>query len=103
LSTALFVKLQAKAGERDSLLAALAAELETVRSEGGTRCWFVHEVADSPDLVWLYELYEDAAALQAHQGSAAMAELRKAFGELLDGPPEVLFGSTLDASSKGLS
>lgn len=82
-------KIVAKEGKRDDLVAAFGDYFPQVESEAGTLVYAI-SVDNADDVtVWVYELYPDGDALQAHGGSDAFASFGKSLGGLLDGAPEV--------------
>jgi quinol monooxygenase YgiN len=87
-----FAKFTAHRGHGDRVVAALEAALASARTEPGTHAYAIHQQADDPDVVWMYELYANADAQAAHSGSAATAELRAAVSELLAEPLTVTRG-----------
>jgi quinol monooxygenase YgiN len=87
--TAVFAKLTAQPGQRDDLRATLEKMLPTVEAEEGTLVYALHEDLGDDNVLWLWELYADDAALAAHSGSEAMKELIGAFAGVLGAPPEL--------------
>lgn len=88
---AVVAKIPAAPGRRDELVAALQTALDTARGEPGTEYYILHADAKDPDVLWMYELYTDQAALDAHMGSEAFKALGPAIGPLLGGAPELTF------------
>jgi len=88
---AIVVKLRVKAGQRDAITAAVQPGLETAQGESGTLTYIFHHDLGDENVVWLYELYEDDAAAQAHLGSAAFASFSKSLAPFVDGAPEMSF------------
>jgi quinol monooxygenase YgiN len=65
-------------GQRDSLLDALTAVVESTRAESGCLAYsFAFDVLD-PHLINVFEVFEDEAALATHRASLHMAEWRAA-------------------------
>lgn len=95
----MFVKLSAQPGKRDELLAAFAPMLEAVASESGTLVYSIHTDKADDDAIWVFELYEDDAALAAHSSSAAMQALMGTMGPLL---VDAMLASTISHGSKGV-
>lgn len=85
--TSLIVKMTAKSGQRDDVLAALMAVMPAAEAEEGTEVYSFHLDRNDPDTVWVFELYADDAALAAHAQSPAVAEMFAAVGPLLAEPP----------------
>lgn len=98
--TSMFVKLSAKDGRRDDLLAALNKMLGAVNDEPGTEIYAFNLDTTDESSIWIYELYTDEAALAAHSGSEAMASLIGDLGDLLGDTP--LMVATTPVSGKGI-
>lgn len=99
--TSVFVKLTAKPGQRDVVVAALEKMLPAVEGEEGTLVYSFHLDAANEDVLWVFELYTDGDALGVHAGSPAMAELIGSFGDVLGAPAEMSL-ATPTANGKGL-
>jgi quinol monooxygenase YgiN len=97
---AVFAKLTAQPGQRDQLRAALEKMGPAVEQEQGTLLYALHEDSGDDNVLWMYELYADDAALAAHSGSDAMKDLIGSFGGLLGAPPELTLARPVVA--KGL-
>ena len=64
------IKLVAGEGRKTELLEFLRWDAGVARAdEPGTLRFDVWEIADEPDVVYLYEAYVDEAAFQAHQAN----------------------------------
>lgn len=88
---AVIAKIPAQPGKRDEVVAGLRAMLDHVETEDGTLTYVLHEDAKDPDLLWMYEVYADRAAFDAHGSSDAMKALGGAIGAHLGGAPELIF------------
>ncbi len=86
---ALIAKLPSAPGRRDDLAAALAPLLTAVEAERGTIQYILHDDAGDADVLWIYELYTDEDALDAHGSSEAMRAVGGQLGALLGGAPEL--------------
>jgi quinol monooxygenase YgiN len=82
-SIALFGKITAHPGKGDELVAAFAPLFAHAETEPGTEVYVLHRAQDDPDVLMFYELYTDAAALEAHRTSEAMAAAAQQFGPLI--------------------
>jgi quinol monooxygenase YgiN len=88
---AVLAKLTCASGKRDEVAAAFDAMLDHVESEAGTELYVLQDDLGNPDVLWVYELYTDQAALDAHSASPAMMELFGALGgDLMGAPPELM-------------
>lgn len=86
---ALIAKLPVQPGKRDEFIAAFSTMFPVVDGEEGTLVYALHTDDADPDLLWVYELYADAEALDTHGKSDGMASAIAAFGGLLAGAPEL--------------
>jgi autoinducer 2-degrading protein len=87
----IFTRLRAAPGRVDDLRAAFEPLHEAASGEPGTLAFAVHVANDDPNLILCYEVYADDAALDRHRTSTAVRGAVSAFGELLDGTPEVTY------------
>ena len=60
---AVIAKVPAAPGKREALASALQLALDNVVTEPGTRYYLLHADRQDENLLWMYELYEDQAAL----------------------------------------
>jgi quinol monooxygenase YgiN len=88
---AVIAKLTAQPGKRADLAAALQGALDTAAGEPGTIYYILTEDAVEADLLWMFEMYTDQAALDSHMGSDAFKALGPAIGPFLGGRPELTF------------
>jgi autoinducer 2-degrading protein len=73
----LVVQMEVRPGRREDFLAGMTANAEaTVRDEPGCLRFDVSEVAGDENRFFLYELYADAAAFEAHKASPHFAQWR---------------------------
>lgn len=86
---AVWAKLPAAPGKRDELVAALQTALETAQGESGTIYYMLHTDPADDNSLFMYELYENQDALNAHMGSDAFKALGPAIGPLLGGAPQL--------------
>jgi quinol monooxygenase YgiN len=82
--------LPAKPERRDELFAVLHDIRRASATEPGTQQWVLHTVADQPDTIALYELYDDADACAIHDGNPILGTLLPRLGDFLSGPPTIL-------------
>ena len=76
-------------GKRDELYAGLAPMMDHVESEAGTELYQLLEDPNDANVAYMYELYTDGEALQAHSTSDVMKQILNAFGGSLAGRPEL--------------
>jgi len=88
---AAIAKLTAKPGERDQLAKALQGALDNAETEAGTLIYALHTDGKDADVLWMYELYESQAALDAHMNGEVFKGLGPVIGPFLGGRPELHF------------
>lgn len=86
----LLVRLTAHSGMRPALLDVLNTYTDGLAEEPGTEVFVVSLDPDNGEIVWLYEIFKDVDAENAHRASSGFAILMEAIPPLLDGPPAVL-------------
>lgn len=86
----LLVRLQAKPGMRAALLDVLNQYIDGLEEEPGTQMFVLSVDPDDGDIVWLYEIFRDAAAQELHRAAEGFAALMTSMPELLAGAPGVL-------------
>lgn len=86
----LLVRLTAKDGMRPALLDMLNTYADGLAEEPGTEVFVVSMDPDDANIVWLYEIFADEEAENAHRASAGFARLMNTMPELLEGQPAVL-------------
>jgi quinol monooxygenase YgiN len=100
---AVIAKFTAASGRRDEVAASLDDLMAHVDSEAGTELYILHEDPANPDVLWLYELYADSDALQAHSSSPAMMALFQTLGgDLMGAPPELSVVNPVRGKGAGL-
>ncbi|MET0144510.1 MAG: putative quinol monooxygenase [Ilumatobacteraceae bacterium] len=97
---AMLARIPAQPGRRDELVAAMQQAITNAESEAGTRVYILHTNDKDPDAVFFYELYDDAAALDAHMTSDAFKALGASLRDLAGGRPELT--KLTPVSGKGL-
>ncbi len=91
--------ITAKPGREDVMCDALLAVAEHVRAnEPETIGFFVSQDADDPRRFTTYERFADEAAMQRHNGSAAVAKFFATAQPILDG--EVVLVTATELSAK---
>jgi quinol monooxygenase YgiN len=93
-------KLTATEGKRDQLAQALQFALDHAAEEPGTLAYSLHADAKDESVLWMYELYENQAALDAHMGAPWFAELGPKLAGLVAARPELTFCAPV--AGKGL-
>ena len=100
----LVVQMEVRPERREEFLAGMTANAETsVRDEPACLRFDVSAVAADPNSFFLYELYTDAAAFEAHKASPHFAQWRTVAEQVLVGQvntPGVLIAThTAEASA----
>ena len=82
---ALLVEFRLKPGMRDEFLKVVKPDAEaSVSAEPGCRRFDVLLPEDEPDMVWLYEIYADPAAVEAHRQTPHLKAFREASADLIE-------------------
>jgi quinol monooxygenase YgiN len=84
-------KITAQEGKRPDVVAGMAPMLEHVETEEGTLIYVLNEDVKHDDVVWMYEVYTDQQAFEAHGRSDMMKAIGATIGPFLAGPPELIF------------
>jgi quinol monooxygenase YgiN len=95
------VKFTAKPGLRDQLVEHFQSLVEYTNTESGTEDWSFHLSPVDPDAVWLYEVYTDQSAMDAHNSTEITVQAKVKTHELTTGVPEVV--PLIPIAGKGLS
>jgi len=66
---------EAREGEADKVADILARFAPQAREEPGVQLFLVHRAAENPSQFLFYELFEDAAAFEAHQQTSHFKSL----------------------------
>src|SRR6056297_2890834 len=86
----LMVRLTANEGMRPALLDLLNTYADGLAEEPGTEVFVVSMDPEDANIVWLYEIFADEEAENAHRASEGFARLMAEMPELLNGQPAVL-------------
>lgn len=89
MSISIIAKIKAKAGSEAQVETAFKEMVEKVRSEPGCIAYVLHKSPTDPTQFVFYESYKDQAAVEAHRGTAHMAELNGKLRGLVDGRPQI--------------
>lgn len=77
-----------RADKRDEAIAASKKMMDATRTEPGCREYRYGFAVDDPDVVMVFEEWEDQAALDAHFQAPHMAEFMVVLGEIIAGDAE---------------
>jgi len=93
---ALLVEIKIKPGYRDQFVEALMLDAKgSVNDEPGCLRFDVLQDSENPNRIYLYEVYKDEKALEAHRAAPHYAVWREAAAVALDGPAEVTRAKTI--------
>ena len=87
----IIAKMVFQDGKRADGIAGMGPMMEHVKSEPGTLEYHMLKDSSDENALWMYELYADQDAVDAHLGSDAMKALGPAIGGLLAAPPDLIF------------
>lgn len=85
----LTVKINAKPGKGADLAALLEEMVVEGRKEPGVLSYDPYRSIEQPDTVFMYEVYQDQAALELHRQNPALEPFHGRLMEMLDGAPEM--------------
>ena len=87
VSTALFVRLEAKPGKEEEVESFLKSGLSLVQQEPATIAWF--GIRLGPSTFGIFDAFPDEAGRQAHLNGKVAAALMAKAGELFSQPPSI--------------
>ncbi|MDQ3738495.1 MAG: antibiotic biosynthesis monooxygenase [Actinomycetota bacterium] len=93
-------RIPVQPGKRHEVVAAMDILIDSANGEVGTQFYVLHEDQKDPDVLWVYELYADADALDTHMNADAMKSFIGAAGGLMAGRAELTMLTPI--SGKGL-
>jgi len=88
---AVIAKISVLPGTRADAIVAFHQAITNATGEAGTLQYVLHEDAKQDDLLWIYELYTDQAALDAHSTSDGMKALGPVLRPFMAGRPELTY------------
>jgi quinol monooxygenase YgiN len=86
----MLVRLTCEKGMRPAMLDMLNTYADGLAEEPGTEMFVVSLDADDDGIVWLYEIFKDDEAENAHRSSAGFARMMTEMPSFLVAPPAVL-------------
>jgi quinol monooxygenase YgiN len=99
VSTALFVRLEAKPGKEEEVASFLKSGLSLVQQEPATVAWF--GIRLGPSTFGIFDVFPDEAGRQAHLNGRVAAALMAKAGDLLSQPPSIEKADVLAAKLPG--
>jgi quinol monooxygenase YgiN len=87
VTTALFVRLEARPGKEEEVASFLKSGLSLVQQEPDTVAWF--GIRLGPSTFGIFDAFPDEAGRQAHLNGRVAAALMAKAGELLAQPPSI--------------
>ena len=87
---ALMVTIKIKAGHGDAFMEAMLSDARgSVHDELGCLRFDVLQDAKDPNTIYLYEVYRDEAAMEAHRQAPHFVKWRETVADWFDGDPAV--------------
>ena len=86
----ILVRLTCQNGMRPAMLDVVNTYADGRAEEPGTEIFVVSLDAENSSIVWLYEVFRDDEAEEAHRASAGFARMMTTMPELLASPPALL-------------
>jgi quinol monooxygenase YgiN len=83
------VKFTVKPAQRQRLLAEIQALAAHAQDEDGTLLYVAHTSVEDENELWMYELFSDQEAVEAHESSAVHHRAVQVLFECLEMDPEV--------------
>jgi quinol monooxygenase YgiN len=90
MAKALLAEFTVKPGSEARVAAMVTALAERVRKEPGNEAFEVHTRADNPRAYWIYEVYVDEDAFQAHLAAPYGAPFNAELTDLIEEDGSVL-------------
>ncbi len=85
MTIALYAEFTATPGNIERVRDLIADFAQTVRAEPGNICFDAHTLESEPAKVFVYELYRDQAAFEAHLAAPAGAAFNQLLAHLVEG------------------
>jgi len=86
----ILVRLTCQDGMRAAMLDVVNTYADGLAEEPGTEVFVVSLDAENSSIVWLYEMFKDDDAENAHRASAGFARMMSTMPDLLASPPAIL-------------
>ena len=93
----LFARIRPKPEHYDTCRRALLEVVPLTRAEPGCRAFALHEAEPADGTLYLYEVFDDQAALDAHLAAPYMQPLFEGFGTWLEAPVDGVKTRPLEA------
>lgn len=87
----LLAEVKARVGCEEAVMTLLAQYGRHVRAEPGNRVFACHQVEDAPQRFFVYEVYSDEAAFQAHLSAPENAEVNACLVPLTEAGSSLTF------------
>jgi quinol monooxygenase YgiN len=95
--------MTAKPGKAEQVLELLLTNPRRIEEgESGNLVFGVHRSVDDPNEFWLYETWESAAAVEAHESGEAFGNYKQQFRPLVD-DDSLVFGNCTPVKVLGYS
>lgn len=96
MTVTMLVKLDVKPGQMDAARSAMAKAVELSQTEDGCIAYDLYSVDDDPDTLYLWEVWQDQAALDTHMKQPHMPDLMAALFPTLARDPDMIRLSRTD-------
>jgi quinol monooxygenase YgiN len=98
-----FVRMTAKAGQEDAVRDLLLSNVTRIQDgERGNLAFAVHRELENPRTFWLYEVWTDLEAVEAHESGPAFLRYKETLRPLVE-PDSLLFGNAEPLAALGFS
>lgn len=92
----LMVNVKLKPGRREEFLRIIKEDAEsTTKNEPGNFGFYVVQNNEDPDKFFMFEVYKDQAALEAHRATPHFLKYRQATADIYDGDPVRVIGTSI--------
>ena len=92
----MMVNAKVKPGKREEFLNVIQEDAEsTTKNEPGNFGFYVIQNNEDPDRFFLFEVYKDQAALEAHRAAPHFLKYRQATADIYDGDPVRVMGTNI--------
>ena len=98
-----FVRMTAKDGQEDAVRDLLLSNVQRIQEgERGNLAFAVHRELEDSRTFWLYEVWTDPEAVEAHESGPAFQAYKETLRPLVE-PDSVLFGNAEPLAALGFS
>lgn len=103
MAVSYFVRMRAISGQEQLVQEVLLSNMQRIRSEErGNLAFAVHRSQQDPREFWLYETWDNIAAVEAHESGAGFKAYKERLRPLVE-KDSVLFGDTVPVAALGFT